>query len=110
LAEYKDGKYEVFAHIAPEVARETAPGDVIFCPSKSARMIAFLADRMCFEENEPYPRAQNFFMIVDPTDGQYMSWLRGENIQAVGPTLAAAARRGGQPGIYLVRAEFEPGK
>jgi hypothetical protein len=110
LAEYKDGKYEVFAHIAPDVARETGPADLVLCPPKSARMIAFLADRICFEENEAYPAAGHVFVIVDPADADYVHWLRAENIRPVGETLATAARRGGQPAIYLVRARIGPEK
>jgi hypothetical protein len=106
LAEYKDGKYEPFAHIAPDVARETGPDDVVFCPAKSARMIAFLADRMCFEENEAHPAAEHFYVIVDPTDGEYLRWLRKQHIQPEGKILASAVRRRNQPGIYLMRARI----
>jgi hypothetical protein len=106
LAEYKDGKYEAFAHIAPDVARETGPADLVLCPPKSARMIAFLADRICFEENEAYPPAEHLFVIIDPADGQYVRWLREQNIEPVGEILATTARRAGQPAIYLVRARI----
>jgi hypothetical protein len=108
LADYRDGKYEAFARIAPDVARETGPGDAVLCPEKSARMIAFLADRICFEEFEPYPAAMHLFVIVDPADGQYLRWMRAENIQLEGQPLATATRRGGQPAIYLVRARRVP--
>jgi hypothetical protein len=106
LAEYKDGKYEPFAHIAPEVARDTGPQDLVLCPPKSARMIAFLADRICFEENEAYPQAEHLFVIVDPADRQYLGWLREQNIHPIGEIMAMTPRRGGQPAIYLVRASI----
>jgi hypothetical protein len=50
------------------------------------------------------------FVIVDPADADYVHWLRAENIRPVGETLATAARRGGQPAIYLVRARIGPEK
>lgn len=106
LAVYQDGKYEVFARIAPDVARATGPRDVILCPTKSARMMAFLTDRMCFEENEPFPPADRLFVIADPTDVSYTAWLKEQNILPVGEELARAARRGSQPGIYLMRASL----
>jgi Dolichyl-phosphate-mannose-protein mannosyltransferase len=106
LAEYRDGKYEPFARIAPDVAQDTGPQDVILCPTKSARMIAFLADRMCVEENEPYSGADHLFVIIDPLDVEFVPWLRSENIQPVGEILARANRRGGLPAIYLMRAQL----
>lgn len=110
LVDYKGGKYEAFNRIAPDVARETEPDDLVLCPPKSARMIAFLADRMCFEENESYPAAVHLFVIVDPADGEYVRWLSEEHIQPDGPVLASVARRGGQPAIYLTRARIIAGK
>jgi len=69
-------------------------------------LIAFLADRICFEENEAYPPAEHLFVIIDPADGQYVRWLHEQNIEPVGAILATTARRAGQPAIYLVRARI----
>jgi hypothetical protein len=109
LAEYKGGKYEPFARIASDVARQTGPGDLILCPPKSARMIAFLTDRTCFEQNESYPPAQRLFVIIDPADPDYIRWLHDEKIESTGTELASVSRRGGQPAIYLTRAHILPG-
>jgi hypothetical protein len=104
LATYQSGRYEPFSHIAPDVARATGPEDVVLCPQKTARMMAFLADRICFEENEPFPLTANLFVIADPADVDYVIWLREQHIQLQEPPLARAPRRGNQFPISLFHA------
>jgi hypothetical protein len=104
LAAYQGGRYEAFANIAPEITRTTSPTDVVICPPKTARMMAFLADRLCFEQNEPYPTDKTLFLLVDPGDADYIHWLHEQNLRQVGPPIAVASRHGGKDSVYLVRA------
>ncbi len=106
LAYYQNGKYEPFVHLAPEVARHTGPEAVVLCPPKTARMMAFLADRMCFEENEPFPATADLYVISDSLDADYTSWLADEHIVLEQPALAGAERRSIAAAIYLHHARM----
>jgi hypothetical protein len=104
LATYQRGRYESFAQISPAVKANTQPNDIIICPTKTARMIAFLADRDCYEENEPVPwENRNVYLVVDPTDREYLVGLTTLGLSPTGPELAHIDHSGGP--IYLVRAQ-----
>ena len=58
LTTYEKGRFDPFVRLAPDLARLTQPDDIVICPPKTARMLAFYTDRACYEENERTPPAQ----------------------------------------------------
>ena len=103
LQAYQRGRYEAFARLAPEVGRLTSPEDVVICPPKTARMMAFWTDRACYEPNEPFTRPQSsrVYVILDPADEDYTSWLRNSRNIPQENVVARANRSGNEPYISL---------
>jgi hypothetical protein len=107
LANYQHGRFEPFSRIAPDVARITTEGDILICPPKTARMMAFWTDRVCYEPNEPYTHTalQHVYAIVDPTDSDYMDWLRGHNV-TTSNFVASERSRDGQSVLSLASTNW----
>jgi hypothetical protein len=105
LATYQNGRYLAAAQMAAQIPLKTMPDDVILCPSKLARAMAFLSDRMFYETNEPFSAPPgHLLMMVDPADEEYSRWLSDENVWPEGDALITVPRTGGKPPISLVRA------
>jgi hypothetical protein len=107
LANYQHGKFEPFSRIVPDVTRLTAAEDILICPPKTARMMAFWTDRVCYEPNEPYSHAasQRVYAIVDPTDPDYMEWLRGHNV-TIANVIASEKSRDGRSDLSLASTNW----
>ncbi|MGD0768207.1 MAG: hypothetical protein ABSB42_08440 [Tepidisphaeraceae bacterium] len=105
LETYQNGKYQAVAQMAAQIPSKTLPDDVILCPAKLARIMAFLSDRMFYEQNEPFwAPAGHLLMMNDPEDWGYSLWLRDQNVSPVGDALITVPRPG-QPPISLIRAK-----
>jgi hypothetical protein len=109
LGTYQNGRYQAVAELARQIPRKTLPDDVILCPAKLARIMAFLSDRMFYEQNETFwAPPGHLLMMADPADWEYSRWLRQQNVSPVGDALITVARTGRQPPISLIRAKAPP--
>ncbi|MGD0141068.1 MAG: glycosyltransferase family 39 protein [Tepidisphaeraceae bacterium] len=105
LATYQNGRYLAAAQMASQIPSKTTPDDVILCPAKLARAMAFLSDRMFYETNEPFSAPPgHLLLMVDPEDGEYSRWLCDQNVRPEGDALITVSRTGGKPAISLVHA------
>lgn len=108
LARYQEGKFIPIVKMADEIPARTSPDDVILCPAKLARIMAFLSDRMFYEFNEPIKAKPGHLLeIRDPTDVEYRRWLRRAQVLPVGAPLITVDRGGNLPPLTLVRARFK---
>jgi hypothetical protein len=104
---YQNGKFAPVVQMAEQIPAQTTQEDVILCPEKLARIMAFLSDRMFYEFNEPI-KAKNGHMLVilDPADIEYKRWLKRAQVHAYGDPLITVNRGPNLPPLTLERARF----
>jgi hypothetical protein len=107
LATYQHGRFQPFSRFIPQVTHLTSPNDILICPPKTARMMAFWTDRVCYEPNEPYVHdpSQRVYAILDPTDADYMAWLRAHDV-TISNIAAQVEHVEGQPDLALARTAW----
>lgn len=108
MAHYKDGELIGYEAMARQISANAEMQEVVISPPKLSRILTFWSDRRVVEEGEAdgLTPGGRILVVIDPANGEYLNWLRSQDVIMDVKPLASIARNG-KPPLELVAGKLK---